>query len=278
MNVALDRRADLQANANDKRFVDYYASESKTDRARQRSLNILSAVLRKRADASLSTDRLDVGDIGCNAGTQSFCWLDQGHRVRGLDVSADLIAIAKERCNAFDGRAEFEVGTAERLPWPTESLDVVLMPELLEHVQDWRSCLNEAVRVLKAGGTLYVSTTNALCPVQQEFNLPAYSWYPKRLKSHFLKLATSTSPELVNYATYPAYHWFTPYSLERFLQPLGMTVLDRFDVIDTRKLGGTGKAVVSMAKRFRLVRFIGHVLIDGSSLVAHKQCIAQTNS
>jgi 2-polyprenyl-3-methyl-5-hydroxy-6-metoxy-1,4-benzoquinol methylase len=55
-------------------------------------------------------------------------------------------------------------------------MDVCLLPELLEHVADWQSCLNEAARVLRPGGLLYLSTTNVLCPRQQEFNLPLYSF------------------------------------------------------------------------------------------------------
>ncbi len=93
-----------------------------------------------------------------------------------------------------------------------------MLPELLEHVEDWQTCLNEAVRALRPGGALYLSTTNALNPVQDEFELPFYSWYPGFLKRHYERLAVTTRPELVNHAKYPAVHWFTFFGLKPYLR------------------------------------------------------------
>jgi 2-polyprenyl-6-hydroxyphenyl methylase/3-demethylubiquinone-9 3-methyltransferase len=59
--------------------------------------------------------------------------------------------------------------------WPNRSMDVCLVPELLEHVREWRECLADFARVLRPGGVLVLTTNNKLCPVQQEFNLPLYS-------------------------------------------------------------------------------------------------------
>ena len=75
-------------------------------------------------------------------------------------------------------------------------MDVCLLPELLEHVADWQSCLKEAPRVLRSGGLLYLSTTNVLRPRQEEFNLPLYSWYPGPLKRYCERLAMTTRPAL----------------------------------------------------------------------------------
>mgnify|MGYP001231085425 CR=1 FL=1 len=258
------------AHANDPRFVEYYARESATEKARVRALGIMGAVLRARRRAGLPVDNLLVADIGCNAGTQSRCWLEKGHSVRGLDISRDLVSVARERNREFGDRARFEVGSATDLPWDDETFDVCLLPELLEHVDDWQSCLEEAVRVLKRGGSLYVSTTNVLCPVQQEFNLPGYSWYPGFLKRYYEKCARTTRPELVNFASYPAVHWFSPYGLSRFLKHRNVTTLDRFDLIDLSSKGRAARIAVALIRVLPPLRLLGHVLTPSTVLVGTK--------
>jgi 2-polyprenyl-3-methyl-5-hydroxy-6-metoxy-1,4-benzoquinol methylase len=100
-------------------------------------------------------------------------------------------------------------------------MHVCLLPELLEHVVEWMACLKETARILRPGGVLFLSTTNKLCPSQQEFSLPLYSWYPRPLKRHFEKLAVTKRPELENFARYPAVNWFSFYSLRSELSRLG---------------------------------------------------------
>lgn len=255
---------------NDPRFVKYYEEASSTEQARQRFRGIRQAVLRSRRHFSLESDQLIVADIGCNAGAQCECWLEAGHTVRGIDISSELVRIATQRNEAFGQRALFQVGSATSLPWADETIDICLLTELLEHVEDWETCLNEAVRVLKRGGSIFVSTTNVLCPSQQEFALPAYSWYPSWAKRHFVQLAKSTSPALANYATHPAYHWFSPYSLSSYLSGNSVTTQDRFDLIDTANKGPLARALVGLARNASFMRFLGHCLTPGTLLVGHK--------
>ena len=162
---------------------------------------------------------LRVADIGCGAGTQSLLWAELGHSVFGLDVNAPLVEVAQRRAAERGLPVDFRVGTATALPLEDSSVDVCLLPELLEHVPDWEACLREAARSLDVGGLLYVSTTNVLCPVQSEFNLPLYSWYPSFVKRRYERLAVTTRPAIANYAKYPAVNWFTFYASARLSRP-----------------------------------------------------------
>ena len=49
---------------------------------------------------------------------------------------------------------------------------------------------------------MYISTTSKLCPIQEEFNLPWYSWYPAPLKRYFERRAVTDWPAIANYAKY----------------------------------------------------------------------------
>lgn len=258
-------------NSNDPRFVQYYANESATDRARERAKGIMAAVLRARRRAGSSTEDLLVADIGCNAGTQSRVWLDAGHRAKGIDISRDLVALAVQRSGEYGSRASYEVGSATALPWPDSTFDVSLLPELLEHVEDWEPCVREAVRVLKPGGTIFLSTTNVLCPIQQEFTLPLYSWYPAWIKRRVLRRATTDRPELANFATYPAVHWFSPYGLKRFLSGLSVDSYDRFDLIDLANRGAMATGIVRAIQALPPLRFAGHVCTSGTLLVGFRR-------
>ena len=146
-----------------------------------------------------------------------------------------------------------------------------MLPELLEHVADWRSCVAEAARVLRPGGMMHINTSSKLCPVQQEFNLPLYSWYPAPLKRYFERRSLTDWPSLANYAKYPAVNWFSYYGLRRHLEPMGFHCLDRFDLIDAGRKGAAGKAVIGAMRGSRLLRWLGHVATPYTLVLAIKR-------
>ena len=251
-------------------FFEYYARESETEATAQRFRRVQAVVLRIAAQTGLPP-QLDVADIGCGAGTQARLWAECGHRVYGIDVNEPLIQLARDRAEKQGVDVRFEVGTATALPSADHTMDVCLLPELLEHVADWQSCLNEAARILRPGGILYLSTTNVLCPRQQEFNLPLYSWYPGPLKRYCEHIAVTSHPAIANFAKYPAVNWFSFYSLREFLLPLGFECLDRFDLIDPSQKGASAKIVLAFLRRSRLLRYLGHVATPGTALIAVKK-------
>jgi len=256
--------------SSDPEFVDYYTKESLSETTRHRFETVRQKIIKlARAEGRLKPP-LKMVDVGCGAGTQSMIWASAGEYVSGIDINAQLIEVARQRAAGSDLKIQFDVGSATALPYETGAYDVCLLPELLEHVQDWERCLNEAIRVLKPGGILFLSTTNYLCPRQQEFNLPFYSWYPKPLKRHFERLAVTSRPELANYARYPAVHWFSYYGLARFLRERGMVSRDRFDMIETDSLSGFRKTIVEILRRSSLVKFAGHLCTPSTAIFAIK--------
>lgn len=259
-------------HSSDPAFLAYYEKESLSAATQQRFTNIRDKALNLLARRTSLKAPYEVADIGCGAGTQSILWAMLGHRVHGLDVNGPLIGVARQRAAQRElTTVAFDVGTATKLPYADESMDVCLLPELLEHVADWKSVLNEAARILRPGGLLYLSTTNKLCPVQQEFTLPLYSWYPGPLKRHYERLSLSTRPEIANHAKYPAVNWFTFYSLRSYLAPKGFESLDRFDMVDTSGKGPLPSLLVNIARSLPPLRWLGHVLTEGTTIFALKR-------
>src|ERR1039458_4221833 len=259
-------------------FYDYYAKESQTEKAQQRFRGVRDAILRVMANGERAHRILDVADIGCGAGTQSMIWAELGHAVHAVDVNEPLVDLGRERAAKAGFAIDFRVGSATALPWPDESVDVCVALELLEHVAEWRSCLNEFVRILRPGGALFLTTTNQLCPMQAEFNLPLYSWYPSPLKHHFENLAVTTRPDIANYAKYPAVNWFTYYRLRNVLAESGCRCLDRFEMIDVAAKGAAAQVVVAAIRSVPLLRRVAHVCTRGTRILAIKGSSATRRS
>lgn len=252
-------------------FFSYYARESLSSASLERFRSARDAVLRVLRVNATNSRRLDVADIGCGAGTQCLLWAELGHCVHGVDVNQPLLDLARSRAEKAGYRLDLQIGSAAQLPWPEESMDVCLALELLEHVAEWRVCLKEFIRVLRPGGVLFLTTTNNLCPSQQEFNLPLYSWYPRILKERFERLAKTTRPQLANYATYPAVNWFNFYRLRAELSPSGFESLDRFDIMDCSTKGPLAKWVVSTVRLIPPLRWLAHVATPGTMILAVKR-------
>ncbi|MBK8895007.1 MAG: class I SAM-dependent methyltransferase [Propionivibrio sp.] len=271
----VDNSKEVESNSawdhsSNQNFVDYYAEQSISATTIERFTLVRDRALSLLADArGVESARVfDVADIGCATGTQARLWAELGHRVHAIDVNSALIEIGRLRANNERLEIEFDVGSATELPYPDSSMDVALLPELLEHVADWQGCLNEAIRILKPGGLLYLSTTNFLCPVQNEFNLPLYSWYPAILKRHYERLAVTTQPEIANFCKYPAVNWFSFYSLAAYLKKHGFRCLDRFDMVDEKMLGAPGKLAIALIRALPPLRFMGQLLTQGSVVFA----------
>jgi ubiquinone/menaquinone biosynthesis C-methylase UbiE len=251
-------------------FFKYYAEESLKSTTLERFGATKAAVERAAQSFGLAERPWEVGDIGCGAATQCALWARDGHRVRGVDINDRLIELGRARAAASGLPIELSTGSATALPWPDRSLDVCLCPELLEHVQNWSQVLLEAIRVIKPGGMLYLSTTNKLCPLQEEFTLPAYSWYPGPLKRRYERLAVTSRPELVNHARYPAVHWFTYFGLARFLKTHGLRCLDRFDVAALADHGPAAKITLDLVVSLAPVRWAAHVFTPYTMVFAQK--------
>jgi SAM-dependent methyltransferase len=96
---------------------------------------------------------LRVLDFGCGSGENSLVLARRGAKALGVDISADLIAVAQRRLavNGLPGAAEFVVGSAHDLPLADGSVDLVLGIAILHHL-DLDASAREIHRVLKPGG------------------------------------------------------------------------------------------------------------------------------
>ena len=254
------------------KFYSYYEDISLTEKyihgARSLSKMLLRTFYKYNNDYEKS---LIIADIGCGVGTHSIIMAKEGHQVYGIDINESLLNLAQERARFEKLNIEFKVGSANLLPWPDNSMDITFALELIEHIPDWEKCIAEFTRILRKGGLLCVTTTNKLCPIQYEFKLPLYSWYPGFVKKKIEKLSVTSHPRIVEYAKYPAVNWFTYYKLKNHLSKLNFKCFDRFDVIDPSSKGVINKLIIYLLQNSKYFKFIGYFLIPGTMVVAIKQ-------
>jgi ubiquinone/menaquinone biosynthesis C-methylase UbiE len=261
-----------EGGTNGDRYLDIYTQVSESENTLQRFTSLRDMILRvlkKRSDELVD---LQVADIGCGAGTQSILWAKNGHRhIYGIDIHEGSIKLGKQRAAAGGYPVAFCVGSSTELPWADETMDLCLVPEVLEHVPEWRTCLKECTRILRPGGLLVITTNNKLCPIQEEFKLPLYSWYPRWVKKYCERLAVTTHPQLVNYTRYPAVNWFSYYMLREELQRIGFgRCLDRFEVTDVERRGKLLRMLIRSVQTVPLLRWLGQVTSVGTVIVAFK--------
>jgi ubiquinone/menaquinone biosynthesis C-methylase UbiE len=92
-------------------------------------------------------------DFGCGSGANSVLLANRGAHVWGIDISEDLLRLARRRLavSGRDGGATFIAGSAHDMPFPDNSVDVVFGIAILHHL-DLDLVSREVLRVLKPGG------------------------------------------------------------------------------------------------------------------------------
>ena len=110
-------------------------------------------------------------DVGCGPGYATVRFLEKADEVYGIDYDPALIKEAK----GHNKKIHWTVGKGEKLPYKTGFFDVVIMSDVLEHVENERRSLDEVHRVLRKGGTLVISVPHkGLFRMLDSFNMKFY--------------------------------------------------------------------------------------------------------
>jgi ubiquinone/menaquinone biosynthesis C-methylase UbiE len=149
--------------------------------------------------------------IGCGPRPKTIKFLlEKGFSVTGIEPHGSFVKSAREYLGAAD---LIKIGWAEELPLFDNSQDIIFMESILEHVVSPMKSLHEAFRVQASGGVLYVTTSNRLkfrpSGRNGEFNVRFFNYFPRVLKESYIFQQLHFKPELANYTTWPAVHWYT---------------------------------------------------------------------
>lgn len=95
-------------------------------------------------------------DLACGTGDLTKALSEKGYHVTGLDISSEMMAVAREKCRYLSPKPTFVLGSAAQIPFKDNSFDAVTIAFGLRNFDNREQCLDEIRRVLKPGGRLAV--------------------------------------------------------------------------------------------------------------------------
>jgi 2-polyprenyl-6-hydroxyphenyl methylase/3-demethylubiquinone-9 3-methyltransferase len=99
-------------------------------------------------------------DTGCGGGLLAEEFARAGYSVTGIDISSRSIETASTHAREGGLQIEYQVASADRLPFDEGSFDVVCCADMLEHVDDLAAVVAETARVLRRRGVYLYLTVN----------------------------------------------------------------------------------------------------------------------
>lgn len=150
---------------------------------RQKAAKILAVVRHALGRQELSG--LTALDVGCSAGFIADELAKHGARTTGVDIDEPGLARARER---FGGHVDFRHARGEALPLPDDSVDVVVLNHIYEHVVDPEAVVADIHRVLSPTGVLYLGLGNRYGVIEPHYALPFLSWLPQSAADRYLRL------------------------------------------------------------------------------------------
>lgn len=149
-------------------------------------------------------------DIGCGLGVYVRKFREFSDCVAGIDIDPKRL---REGAKTTPG---LMLAVGERLPFRDGAFDVVVLNEVIEHVQDDAATLREALRVIAPGGKIVIYAPNRLFPFETHGiylgdrfvfgNIPFVNWLPDRLRNRLVPHARAYTKRGIRrtYAGLPA--------------------------------------------------------------------------
>ena len=126
-----------------------------------RPLHDLNPVRLAYVEADGALAGREVLDVGCGGGLLSEAMARRGARVTGLDLAADVLAVARSHAGNAGVDVSYRLETAEdHARHRAAHYDIVTCMEMLEHVPDPASVVRACATLARPGGRVFFSTIN----------------------------------------------------------------------------------------------------------------------
>jgi ubiquinone/menaquinone biosynthesis C-methylase UbiE len=168
-------------------------------------------------------------DAGCGTGKHSIYFAGQGYDVYGIDKSSGMLREAVK--NSVGLQINFAMGDIRSLSFPNDFFDGMWTVAAIAHLPpaDKRKFIQEAHRVLKPNGILYVGTHNLFSAKHLTRLAKFYLSHLARSNDHLIvKVKTVVAWAKTGYLFLDNRHWFYPWkgSLLKMLREIGFIILE----------------------------------------------------
>jgi 2-polyprenyl-3-methyl-5-hydroxy-6-metoxy-1,4-benzoquinol methylase len=96
-------------------------------------------------------------DYGCGRGDFTRLLKPYGSSIHGVDVSENALQLARQATP--DSDIDFQLLSDSKIPFPANFFDTIVSVDVLEHILDIETALEEIHRTLKPGGYFLLATS-----------------------------------------------------------------------------------------------------------------------
>jgi ubiquinone/menaquinone biosynthesis C-methylase UbiE len=170
LKAAIDSLADLPVLGEDRDNLDRILQKRR--RTQEQYFNTIAGRLGKNYCPGRSweaighlalrlTPAIDIADLGAGEGLISQLLARRARQVWCIDNSPRMVEVGTElaRKNGLDNLA-YKLGDIEQVPLAEKSVDLVIQSQALHHAQHPQEAVNEAFRILRAGGQIIILDLN----------------------------------------------------------------------------------------------------------------------
>lgn len=136
------------------------------------------ALLHLLREASVPGSRML--DVGCGDG-YLIGRVQEEHpsfELHGVDLEEEALRLAGRQLDCHGIDARLQQASAYDLPYADESMSVVFMTEVIEHLDAPEQAVKEAHRVLRSGGQMYVTTPHRQPDLEwdPDYHVHEFTW------------------------------------------------------------------------------------------------------
>jgi ubiquinone/menaquinone biosynthesis C-methylase UbiE len=165
-------------------------------------------------------------DIGAGPGVFTPRLLERGAACTVVDLSYEMVAVARRQMVSGVERARFMVGDVDRLPLATASFDAALCVGVLQYLPSLEFALAELARVVAPGGHVIVTFPNARSPFSALHRAAVGVARGTLAAARSVGLAGAPDPSRLTFRQDIPNRWFSAEQIADRARPAGLRVDD----------------------------------------------------
>lgn len=165
-------------------------------------------------------------DLGTGRGGLAVALQGAGFRVVPLDLRQSSCRITQLRGVRYGMRLPALRARAEQLPFDDETFGAVVCRDVLEHCEAPGLVLAEIWRVLRRGGSCFVTVINRWCWVDPHYHLFGLAFMPRPWAERYVRLRGRSKPPSADRQGIGELRYFAYGEFVRWAQACGFAVRD----------------------------------------------------
>ncbi len=188
-------------------------------------------------------------DLGSGRGGLAVALSQEGYRVVALDLRHRCCRGARLRGQRYALELPAVRARAEQLPFSNATFGAVVCRDVTEHCLHPAHLLAEIWRVLRAGGSCFITVINRWCWVDPHYHLAGIAFLPRSLGERYIALRGRSKQSTGDHQRLSDMHYFSYGEFIRWARGFGFAVRDlRAEQLDRYRQSG-------LVNRLRWLRY-----------------------